>query len=54
MDAEEAEKSAPGSNATGRDAKVQATVEEEADVPTQDSQDSTKAAEEFTETGGQR
>ncbi|KAL1437436.1 hypothetical protein MTO96_048924 [Rhipicephalus appendiculatus] len=54
MGAEEAEKSAPGSNATGRDAKVQATVEEKADVPTQDSQDPTKAAEEMAETGGQR
>ncbi|KAL1415575.1 hypothetical protein MTO96_006699 [Rhipicephalus appendiculatus] len=41
-------------NATGRDAKVQATVEEKADVPTQDSQDPTKAAEEMAETGGQR
>ncbi|KAL1424969.1 hypothetical protein MTO96_019620 [Rhipicephalus appendiculatus] len=54
MDAEEAEKSAPGSNAMGRDAKFQATVEEKADMPTQDSQGSTKAAEEMADTGGQR
>ncbi|KAL1468416.1 hypothetical protein MTO96_041501 [Rhipicephalus appendiculatus] len=43
-----------GSNATGRDAKVQATVEEKADVPTQDSQNPTKAAEEMAEAGSQR
>ncbi|KAH7961684.1 hypothetical protein HPB52_011258 [Rhipicephalus sanguineus] len=54
MDAEEAEKSAPGSNATGSDAKVQATDEKTADVPTQDRQDSTKAAEELNETGGRQ
>ncbi|KAL1447425.1 hypothetical protein MTO96_044299, partial [Rhipicephalus appendiculatus] len=41
-------------NGTGGDAKVQATVEEKADVPTQDSQDPTKAVEEMAETGGQR
>ncbi|KAH7936345.1 hypothetical protein HPB52_021551 [Rhipicephalus sanguineus] len=54
MDAEEAEKSASGSNATGCDAKVQATDETTADVPTQERQDSTKAAEELTETGGRQ
>ncbi|KAH7969891.1 hypothetical protein HPB52_022486 [Rhipicephalus sanguineus] len=54
MDAEEAEKSAPGSNATGRDAEVQATDEKTADVPTEDRQDSTKTAEELTETGGRQ
>ncbi|KAL1478738.1 hypothetical protein MTO96_034874 [Rhipicephalus appendiculatus] len=54
MDAEKTEKSVPGSNATRREAKVQVTVEEKAYAPTQDSQDSMKAAEELAETGGQR
>ncbi|KAH8042608.1 hypothetical protein HPB51_024829 [Rhipicephalus microplus] len=53
MDAEEAEKLAPGSNAVGPDATVQATGEETADATTQDGKDSTKESEELAATGGQ-
>ncbi|KAH8041408.1 hypothetical protein HPB51_014689 [Rhipicephalus microplus] len=54
MDAEEAEKLAPGSNAVGPDAAVQATGEETADATTQDGKDSTKESEELAATGGQQ
>ncbi|KAH8039591.1 hypothetical protein HPB51_007791 [Rhipicephalus microplus] len=54
MEAEEAEKLAPGSNAVGPDAAVQATGEETADVTTQDGKDSTKESEELAATGGQQ
>ncbi|KAH8036430.1 hypothetical protein HPB51_000470 [Rhipicephalus microplus] len=54
MDAEEAEKVAPGSNAVGPDAAVQATGEETADATTQDGKDSTKESEELAATGGQQ
>ncbi|KAH8034475.1 hypothetical protein HPB51_024654 [Rhipicephalus microplus] len=54
MDAEEAEKLAPGSNAVGPDATVQATGEEAADGTTQDGKDSTKESEELAATGGQQ
>ncbi|KAH8021762.1 hypothetical protein HPB51_016826 [Rhipicephalus microplus] len=54
MDAEEAEKLAPGSNAMGPDATVQATGEETADATTQDGKDSTKESEEMAATGGQQ
>ncbi|KAH8008791.1 hypothetical protein HPB51_005576 [Rhipicephalus microplus] len=54
MDAEEAEKLAPGSNAMGPDATVQATGEETADATTQDGKDSTKESEELAATGDQR
>lgn len=54
MDAEEAEKLAPGSNAMGPDATVQATGEETADATTQDGKDSTKESEELAATGGQQ
>ncbi|KAH8036213.1 hypothetical protein HPB51_020097 [Rhipicephalus microplus] len=54
MDAEEAEKVAPGSNAVGPDAAVQATGEETADATTQDGKDSTKGSEELAATGDQQ
>ncbi|KAH8022476.1 hypothetical protein HPB51_024575 [Rhipicephalus microplus] len=54
MDAEEAEKLAPGSNAVGPDATAQATGEETADATTQDGKDSTKESEELAATGGQQ
>ncbi|KAH8008739.1 hypothetical protein HPB51_003386 [Rhipicephalus microplus] len=54
MDAEEAEKLAPGSNAVGPDATVQATGEETADVTTQDGKDSTKESEELAACCGQQ
>ncbi|KAH8031784.1 hypothetical protein HPB51_020855 [Rhipicephalus microplus] len=54
MDAEEAEKFAPGSSPMGPDATIQATGEETADAPTQDGKDSTKKSEELAATGGQQ
>ncbi|KAH8032834.1 hypothetical protein HPB51_003048 [Rhipicephalus microplus] len=54
MDAEEAEKLAPGSNAAGPESTVQATGEETADATTQDGKDSTKESEELAATGGQQ
>ncbi|XP_075743741.1 uncharacterized protein LOC142802641 [Rhipicephalus microplus] len=54
MNAGEAEKLAPGSNAEGPDAAVQATGEETADATTQDGKDSTKESEELVATGGQQ
>ncbi|KAH8029174.1 hypothetical protein HPB51_023720 [Rhipicephalus microplus] len=54
MDAEEAEKLAPGSNAMGSDATVQATGEETADATTQDGKNSKKESEELAATGGQQ
>ncbi|KAH7964361.1 hypothetical protein HPB51_027400 [Rhipicephalus microplus] len=54
MDAEEPEKLAPGSNAVGPDATVQATGEETDDATTQDSKDSTKESEELAATGSQQ
>ncbi|KAH8020924.1 hypothetical protein HPB51_010054 [Rhipicephalus microplus] len=54
MNAEEAEKLAPGRNAVGPDATVQATREETADATTQDGKDSTKESEELAATGGQQ
>ncbi|KAH8020805.1 hypothetical protein HPB51_004627 [Rhipicephalus microplus] len=54
MDAEEAEKVAPGSNAVGPDAAVEATGEETADATTQDGKDSMKESEELAATDGQQ
>nr|XP_037275221.1 uncharacterized protein LOC119167800 [Rhipicephalus microplus] len=51
MDAEEAEKLAPGTNAVVPDATVQATGEETADATTHDGKESTKGSEELAATG---
>ncbi|KAH8036775.1 hypothetical protein HPB51_005264 [Rhipicephalus microplus] len=48
------EKLAPGSNAVGPDATIQATGEETADVTTQHGKNSTKESEELAATGSQQ